>query len=1275
MTRSPAIYFTLTSILALVFVVVFLCGPFSPPSVDAQAQRQLVPLVTDQTPLGLPSVFGVAGGGVVNQAGDYAFFGNGASGIFYRRAGAAAAVRVMQMGDEVPGFPGSRADIIQTLRLNNSALLAFRVDFFQSNGLGQGIIFTFDGTTLRRIVAGTDPAPGGGGANFERQINLLGLNDSGDVSFTAPLVPSGSILPQQTTLYIVPNGGAPVRLAGPGDTAPGTSGGTYGGALAFMGFTNLGEELFRSVISGGSGGQGFFVGSASGVRKVAATGDTRPEGGSFPATFQTGFINNSGQVAFQAGSLYTDTPGTGTVRSVPGGSAVPAPVGGTLGATGTLSAFDDAGEMAFTAAVAGTPVSTLGLFRFRPGNPLDVVAYRNQAAPGVPGETYTNFLGLSMNSSGAISFQANLTGGSALNGVFKQNVGAAAVNIVTDGQATTLGGGGAYSVVNALTQTLNDGSVYFHSDVVGGTADYEEAMISGGVTTVLMNTADALPAGSRVSLRSFRVGAAGDLVGFLAQRTGGPSSIAVHNIFTQATSVIASDGDLAPGAGGGRLRLVSRSTVFLSTGATSVTFAAQIIGGSAPGTTALFVAAFGGGLTRIAGNGDVVPGTSGKTLSGISLNGIIPAPVSESGVVVFFANLVTPGTGVTIRALCVWTPGIGLSKVAAIGDVTSTGGAISSLSGSPSINLLGQVAFSATTGTLPGTLGLFIGAGGTPAKVVAVGDAAPSGGTFATFAPSGFNNAGKLAFISTLTGGSGGGVFIGSSSSAPAAIALNGAAAPSGGNFSITTARPDVSINNADDMVFRASLTGGTADSGYFIRRGPVGPLQTAVLQGQAAPGTTGVFDTIVQGVNNLPSEQFQLGPDGDLAFQSAFLAGGQRTFASWHLKPDNTLEEILVRGTVAPEFGGGFAVVNTQAIAWNSGARYPIWARVSGGTFTDAIFLFVPTINTNTPPGTVVPVTVTDSTTGTAPVNLTFDNVTQAGETTLTTSSGGPAIPTAFALGDPPVFYNVETTATFAGSINICVDFSSVSFPPGGNLRLLHFDGTSWVDVTTSGPSGNLICGSVTSLSPFTVVQVLNQPPSANAGADQVVECTSHSGCSFTLNGSGSTDPDHDTLGYVWKDQVGNVVGTNASVTLTRPLGTYTFTLTVTDPFNQSSTATTHVTVRDTTPPTLTVALSPNSIWPPDNKMAQITATIQVTDLCDPNPQVRLISTTSNEALGSGDIRATLNADTRSFQLRATRAGSGSGRVYTITYRATDASGNSTTGSATVFVPHDQRN
>ena len=42
---------------------------------------------------------------------------------------------------------------------------------------------------------------------------------------------------------------------------------------------------------------------------------------------------------------------------------------------------------------------------------------------------------------------------------------------------------------------------------------------------------------------------------------------------------------------------------------------------------------------------------------------------------------------------------------------------------------------------------------------------------------------------------------------------------------------------------------------------------------------------------------------------------------------------------------------------------------------------------------------------------------------------------------------------------------------------------------------------------------------------------------------------------------------------------------------------------------------------------------------------------------------------------LRAEREGKNkAGRIYTITYSATDGSGNKTTASATVTVPHDER-
>src|SRR6266850_7817600 len=123
--RPHSVTLTIALVFALALLLSLSQSSFVTEKARAQASAQLVPLVTDQTPLALPNTFGMAGGGVVNQAGDYAFFGNGASAMFYRPAGAAAPVRVMQMGDEVPGFPGSRADIMQVIRLNSSGVLAF----------------------------------------------------------------------------------------------------------------------------------------------------------------------------------------------------------------------------------------------------------------------------------------------------------------------------------------------------------------------------------------------------------------------------------------------------------------------------------------------------------------------------------------------------------------------------------------------------------------------------------------------------------------------------------------------------------------------------------------------------------------------------------------------------------------------------------------------------------------------------------------------------------------------------------------------------------------------------------------------------------------------------------------------------------------------------------------------------------------------------------------------------------------------------------------------
>ena len=104
----------------------------------------------------------------------------------------------------------------------------------------------------------------------------------------------------------------------------------------------------------------------------------------------------------------------------------------------------------------------------------------------------------------------------------------------------------------------------------------------------------------------------------------------------------------------------------------------------------------------------------------------------------------------------------------------------------------------------------------------------------------------------------------------------------------------------------------------------------------------------------------------------------------------------------------------------------------------------------------------------------------------------------------------------------------------------------------------------------------------------------------------------------------------------------------------------------------------TPAILWPANHKYVDVAATVIVSDNFDPAPVVTLVSVTSNEPdNGPGDGNTTddiVIVDDTSFMLRAERAAGGDGRTYTVTYRVTDACGNSATDSLEVFVPHDRR-
>jgi hypothetical protein len=151
--------------------------------------------------------------------------------------------------------------------------------------------------------------------------------------------------------------------------------------------------------------------------------------------------------------------------------------------------------------------------------------------------------------------------------------------------------------------------------------------------------------------------------------------------------------------------------------------------------------------------------------------------------------------------------------------------------------------------------------------------------------------------------------------------------------------------------------------------------------------------------------------------------------------------------------------------------------------------------------------------------------------------------------------------------------------------------------------------------------------------------------------------------------------VATNVVLTAGLPLGTNLIEVVVTDSADYTASCSTTVTVVDTTAPVITgVSASPNSLWPPNHKMINITLKVTVTEACGPTTW-HIVSVQSNEpvnGLGDGNTSPDwqISGDHK-LCLRAERSGTGSGRVYTITLQAGDASGNlSTPKTVTVTVP-----
>jgi len=144
-------------------------------------------------------------------------------------------------------------------------------------------------------------------------------------------------------------------------------------------------------------------------------------------------------------------------------------------------------------------------------------------------------------------------------------------------------------------------------------------------------------------------------------------------------------------------------------------------------------------------------------------------------------------------------------------------------------------------------------------------------------------------------------------------------------------------------------------------------------------------------------------------------------------------------------------------------------------------------------------------------------------------------------------------------------------------------------------------------------------------------------------------------------------------------PLGRTDVTFTARDAAGNAAACRAAVTVADTRPPRLSIRLSRDCLWPPNHVMSELAAYVTAVDDCDAAPAVSLAAIWSDEpdsgdGTRAGDVAdAEFGARDETFRLRSERDSRGDGRVYTIVYTATDASGNAASDTVFVRVPRDR--
>jgi hypothetical protein len=342
-------------------------------------------------------------------------------------------------------------------------------------------------------------------------------------------------------------------------------------------------------------------------------------------------------------------------------------------------------------------------------------------------------------------------------------------------------------------------------------------------------------------------GAAGQLFNFIgtslffndagqvAVQSFGSDSSPENGVFRYANGTltpIALGGQAAPGTASGVFKTIS-SYSMNSLG--QIGFSARIDGDSLSDEGVYGSGGSFGSLAPIALAG---PGASLTGIASIS-------PMNNSGQILIDAFALDGSSSGEGRYLY-RTGGTAWTTIAQVGQSAPgfVGGELGFMYGTQ-LNASGQATFLSNISTGPNDVGLYRGSGGGITPVAVTGQVAPGAGgaRFQFLFSNALNNAGQSMFTAQLENSDGSitsGVFLSNpSGTALSTLAVGGQAAPVAGGGTFLGASGG-RLNQAGQVAFAASLSGGSIASGVFLSSPGTAGLKTMARSGQTAPETGG---------------------------------------------------------------------------------------------------------------------------------------------------------------------------------------------------------------------------------------------------------------------------------------------------------------------------------------------------------------------------------------------------------------------------------------------------